>query len=248
VFTHGAFVTSRCWDNWLKYFQRPGYKCIAPPWPRKLDTAQALRSRHPDPNIASLGFAEIIEQYASIVRRLDQKPILIGHSIGGLLVQLLLQQGLGEAEVAIHSAPPQGVISTKFSFLKSGWKTLLPTSRSYLMSSGDWQYAFTNGLSPEFQKSSYDQFLVPESRRVMRGLLTSLTRIDFSKSHPPLLFTAGSGDHFIPSSLNRTNYAKYKDPNSTTDFKEFHGRTHFVLGQEGWEEVAEYILQWLRTH
>jgi hypothetical protein len=82
----------------------------------------------------------------------------------------------------------------------------------------------------------------------MRGLPTALTRIDFSKSHPPLLFTEGSSDHFIPSSLNRTNFAKYKDPKSTTDFKEFRGRTHFVLGQEGWEEIAEYILQWLRTH
>lgn len=123
--------------------------------------------------------------------------------------------------MAIHSAPPRGVFSTEFSFLKSSWKSLLPTLKPYRMSFDDSQYAFTNGLPLGVQEAAYRQLLVPESRRVMRGLLTGVAAIDFTKPHPPLLFTAGNNDPFIPSSLNHSNYEKYKDNSSTTDFAMF---------------------------
>ena len=136
-------------------------------------------------------------------------------------MRLLFQQGLGAAGVAIHSAPPRGVFSTEFSFLRSSWKSLLPTLKPYRMSFDDWQYAFTNGLPLGVQEAAYRQLLVPESRRVMRRLLTGVAAIDFTKPHPPLLFTAGNNDPFIPSSLNHSNYEKYKDNSSTTDFAMF---------------------------
>ncbi len=84
---------------------------------------------------------------------------------------------------------------------------------------------------------------MPESRRVPRESLT--TRIDFRKLHAPLLLIAGSADHLIPASLNRSNYARYPS-SSVTDFKEFAGRTHYIVGQQGWEEVADYVLGWLK--
>jgi alpha-beta hydrolase superfamily lysophospholipase len=83
---------------------------------------------------------------------------------------------------------------------------------------------------------------VPESRRVPRESLTA--RVDFRKPHPPLLLIAGSADNIIPASLNKSNYAKYKQSPSVTDFKEFAGRTHFIIGQKNWEEIADYVLAW----
>jgi alpha-beta hydrolase superfamily lysophospholipase len=84
---------------------------------------------------------------------------------------------------------------------------------------------------------------VPESRRVPRNSLTA--RIDFKKPHPPLLLIAGSADNIIPASLIKSNHAKYRRSASVTDFKEFAGRTHFIIGQKGWEEIADYVLAWL---
>lgn len=113
------------------------------------------------------------------------------------------------------------------------------------MSFSKWQYAFTNGMSCDEQKESYYRFAIPESKLVVRDTITSAAKVDFKKAHAPLLFIAGSSDHTIPASLNYSNYKKYKHPHSVTAFKEFPGRNHFVLGQPGWEEVAEYILEWI---
>jgi len=114
-----------------------------------------------------------------------------------------------------------------------------------LMPFADFQYAFVNTLPLAQQKAAYDRYVVPESRMVPRDGLGAIGKIDFRKPHVPLLLTAGSEDHIIPASLNRTNHAKYRHPASITDFKEFKGRDHFVIGETGWEEVADYVLDWL---
>jgi alpha-beta hydrolase superfamily lysophospholipase len=111
------------------------------------------------------------------------------------------------------------------------------------MSFRRFQYAFVNGLPLAEQQAAYGKYVVPESRRIPRQSLTA--KIDFSKPHPPLLLIAGSADHLIPASLNRTNYNRYKSSPSVTLFKEFPGRTHYIVGQKNWEEVANYILSWL---
>jgi len=105
------------------------------------------------------------------------------------------------------------------------------------------QYTFVNTLPITEQRAAYEKYVMPESRRVPRESLTA--RADFEKPHPPLLLIAGSADHIIPASLNHSNYAKYKTSPSVTDFKEFAGRTHFLIGQKDWEEVADYVLAWL---
>jgi alpha-beta hydrolase superfamily lysophospholipase len=105
------------------------------------------------------------------------------------------------------------------------------------------QYTFVNTLPLAEQRAAYERYVVPESRRVSRESLTA--RVDFKKPHPPLLLIAGSADNIIPASLNKANYAKFKQSSSVTDFKEFAGRTHFIIGQKGWEEVADFVLAWL---
>ena len=107
------------------------------------------------------------------------------------------------------------------------------------------QYAFVNGMSMNEQRAAFDTYVVPESRAIPRQSLTSVAKIDFKKEHTPLLLIAGGADNIIPASLTKTNYEKYKASPSVTDFKEFAGRNHFLLGQKGWEEVADYVLGWL---
>jgi alpha-beta hydrolase superfamily lysophospholipase len=166
--------------------------------------------------------------------------------MGGLVVRLLLQRDLAAAGVAIDSAPPLGVFTTKWSFLKSNWPHITPfvsQNSPIEMTFERFQYTFVNSFPLAEQRAAYKRYVVPESRRIPRNSLTA--RVDFKKSHPPLLLIAGSADNIIPASLIKSNYTKYKRSSSITDFKEFAGRTHFIIGQKNWEEVAEYILEWL---
>ena len=106
-------------------------------------------------------------------------------------------------------------------------------------------YAFCNTLTLEQTEIEYNEFVVPESRNIPRSFIKNESKIDFSKPHNPLLIIAGEKDHIIPSSLNKKNFEAYKDKKSKTDFKEFAGRTHYICGQENWEEVATYISDWI---
>lgn len=251
VFVTGAFVHNSSWSEWQTYFESKGYKTVAPAWPAKdAATAQELRDRQPnDTALAALTLDELVDHYANIVKQQAEKPIIIGHSLGGLITQILVNRGLGEAGIAIHPVAPQGVIPYEFSFLRAGWKVLgLFTSlkKTYLMSLADWQYAFTNGMTLAEQKASYEAYTIPESKTVARGGLTSAAKVDFDKPHAPLLITSGSEDTIIPAHLNVRNYNRYnKNNGSVTDYKEFAGRNHFVLGQKTWKEDADYILDWI---
>lgn len=249
VFITGAFVHHSCWNEWEMYFKSQGYQTIALPWPHKDASAEELRNSQPNAGIASNRLAALTDHYTAIVKKLPDKPILIGHSIGGLIVQLLLQRGLGLAGVAIHSVPPRGIITFKFSFLKAGWGPLgffTSTRKSFMMSFEQWTYAFTNGMESKDQKESYYRFAIPESKLIVRDTITSAAKINFENPHAPLLLTSGSDDQTIPASLNYANYKKYRKSNSVTDYKEFKGRTHFVLGQATWKEDADYILNWIK--
>src|SRR5438270_9855943 len=250
VFITGAFVSHTCWDEWKSYFEIKGYRTVASPWPHKDGPAEVLRGRHPDAAIASVRLSQLIDHYVGIIEKLEEKPILIGHSLGGLITQILLQKDLAAAGIAIHSVPPQGIIPTQFSFYKATWKSLglfTSTKKSYLMSFKDWQYAFTNNMPLQEQQIAYEQFAIPESKLALRDSLTKVAKVDFKKSRPPLLFIAGSIDHCIPPALNHKNFIKYKGSNSITEYKVFPGRNHFVLGQPTWKEDAGYILDWMEN-
>lgn len=248
VFIHGMYMTPLCWEQWLYHFQAKGYRCMAPAWPGRDKPVEALRKNHPDPQLGELTLSTVLEHLARFIQSLDEKPILIGHSMGGLIVQLLLQRDLAAAAVAIDSAPPPGVFTTRWSFLKSNWphiNPLAPQSQPIQMSFERFQYAFVNTLPLDEQRAAFEKYVVPESRRVPAESLTAVAQVDFKKPGPPLLLIAGSEDNIIPASLNKSNYAKYRRPASITDFKEFAGRTHFIIGQRNWEQVADTIASWL---
>jgi alpha-beta hydrolase superfamily lysophospholipase len=246
VFVHGMYMNPLCWEQWVDYYQAKGYKCLAPAWPGRDKPIETLRKQHPDSQLGKLTLNNVLEHFTDTIKRLDEKPVLVGHSMGGLVVQLLLQKDLAAAGVAIDSAPPRGVFTTKWSFLKSNWPHITPfvsQSNPIEMSFKRFQYAFVNKLPLEEQRAAYERYIVPESRRVPRESLTA--RVDFKKPHPPLLLIAGLADNIIPASLIKTNYAKYKQSPSITNYKEFAGRAHFIIGQKGWEEVAAFVNTWL---
>jgi pimeloyl-ACP methyl ester carboxylesterase len=247
VFIHGMFVTPSCWQRWEAYFQARGYRTLAPAWPEHDPPAAGQRAKHPNPALAKLRLDDVVEHYRAIVKALPEKPILIGHSMGGLVVQVLLQEGLGAAGVAIDSAPPKGVITLKWSFLKSNWPSINPFAslkKPIYLDEDDFRYAFVNTLPPDAQKRAYDAEATPESRRVGKGPTTAVAKIDFQKLRAPLLMIAGERDHIIPASLNRKNFEKYRGP-SITDFKEFAGRDHWIIASEHWQEVADYVSGWI---
>ncbi len=116
------------------------------------------------------------------------------------------------------------------------------------MSLESWQYAFTNEMPLEVQKSTYEALCAPESKLLIRDTMTDDAYVDYKAPHAPLLFTSGSIDNCIPAELNYTNFKKYTDTTSVTEYKELEGRNHFVLGQPSWKEDADYILNWLATN
>lgn len=251
VFITGAFISHDCWKNWSQFFERKGFQTLTPPWPEKDADAATLRNRHPDKRLAAVTIERLIEHYETIITSLPEKPILIGHSFGGLLVQIFLNRGLAAASVAMHSVPPVGIIPYEFSFLKSNAAALgffTSLDKTYLRSFSSWQFAFTNDMSYRDQVESYNSLAIPESKRVIRGGLTKAASVDFSKQIEPLLMVAGSIDHCIPSTLSKRNYDKYTNEDSTIDFVIRDGRNHFVLGQVTWKEDADYILRWLQKN
>ncbi|MGC4042006.1 MAG: alpha/beta hydrolase [Flavobacterium sp.] len=248
LFITGAFVSNTIWEEWRAYFENRGYNTIAPPWPYKDASVEILRKRHPDPDVASIRLNQLVAHYEAAAKSLPEKPIIIGHSIGGLVGQILMQSGVAASVVAIHSVPPQGIFTLNPSFLRAGWGALgffTSVKKTYMMTFRQWQFAFTNHMPIACQEDGYERFAIPESKLVVRDTTTSAAKVDFSKPHVPLLFIAGSADHAIPASLNLSNYKRYSHRDSVTDYMVFPDRNHFVLSQPGWQEVALYITAWL---
>lgn len=248
MFVTGAFVSHTCWKEWIVFFESKGYKTVAPPWPYKNELPDVLRQEHPDSKIVQNRLKNVLDYYIEIMDKLPEKPILIGHSYGGLLTQLLIQKEFGSAGICINSIPPSNLIYFNFSFCKRVWSTLGffgSTSKTYLMPFRKWQEYFTNQLPFDEQKEAYESYLIPESKLMMRDIYSKSAKINFKKKHNPLLFISGSEDYFTPASLNYLNFKKYKNLHSITCYKEFQDADHFGIHQENWEIISEFIANWL---
>jgi pimeloyl-ACP methyl ester carboxylesterase len=226
---------------------------MAPAWPG-LDRDIADIRRDPS-SLAGLGVTEIVDNYDRIIRELDQPPIIMGHSFGAAFTQLLLERGLGAAAVAISSAPAKGVLRLPFSSLRSAWPALKNPAnrkRSFTLSPKQFRYRFGNTMSEEQWNAVYQEQYIPGSGRILfqAGLANftpnAATKVDFHRpGRAPMLMIAGEKDHVAPPSVVRSNFKKYSKSTSTTDYKEFPGRSHYICGERGWEEVADYALAWV---
>ncbi len=149
VFIHGMYMNSLCWEHWVRRFHAKGYKCLAPDWPGRDQPIAVLRQRHPDPELGRLTLSRVVEHYADAIGPLNEKPIIIGHSMGGLVVQLLLQRDLAAAGCGHRFRTSDGVFSSKWSFLKSNWPHITPfaaQSSPIDMTFERFQYTFVNGF------------------------------------------------------------------------------------------------------
>ncbi|MCW1930409.1 MAG: alpha/beta hydrolase [Candidatus Kerfeldbacteria bacterium] len=246
VFIHGLFMNPKSWSHWISYFTQLGYICHAPAYPYHDGEPSTLRARY-DARLSTVTLQQVISTYAAYIAALPEQPILIGHSMGGLVVQKLINMGMGAMGICIDSAPPKGIRSFQWSFLRANFSTIDPTKgNSICLPSVQWfHYAFCNTLTIAQTQKEYTQFVVPESRNIPRSSIGRDGEIDFKKPHAPLLFIAGEKDNIIPAKLNRNNAESYRDTKSTCDFVEFPYRTHYICSMSGWQEVASTTYQWI---
>ena len=245
VLIHGMWTTPRSWDNWVDHYADRGYRALASGWPGVKDPEETRR----DPSaLNGLGLAKIADHYDKIVRELDRPPIIIGHSFGGLVMQLLLDRGLGAAGVAIGTAPPKGVLLLPPSTLRSGFPGLKnPFNRNGLapLTPEQFRWRFTNTLTQAESDPIYREHYIPGTNRAFFDALGSPAGINFGNpSRAPLLLVAGVRDHISPPALNRMVLRLQRRAPSATEYKEYAGRPHFMAGMDGWEEIADYALNW----
>ena len=246
VFIHGMFLTPRCWRGWRRFFRERGYRCLAPAWPWHEGDPRILRERIPV-ETGHMELRDVVEKCHALCAGLREKPVLIGHSLGGLVVQVLVNRGLAKAGVCIESAPPNGMLTFDWGFLKSNAAIANPLmgDAPYMISEREFGERFCNTMTKEQIHEAYMKYAVHESRNVLRGSLGAAGRVDLTREHAPLLFIAGDQDRVIPDKLEQKVAAAYAPSAGVADFKEFPGRDHFICGERGWEEVASYVEGWL---
>jgi pimeloyl-ACP methyl ester carboxylesterase len=252
VLIHGLWMTPRSWEQWIDHYTRAGFRVLAPAWPGMDGEVEQLR-RDPSP-IAKLNVTRIVDHYDRVIRGLDRPPIIMGHSFGGAFTQMLADRGLGAAAVAIDSAPVRGVLRLPFSTLRVAFPVLRsPANRrkAVPLTPEQFHYAFTNTMSREESDRIYGRYHVPAAGGVLfEAALANLNprsamRVNFTNSdRAPLLFIAGGADHVAPVSQNKGNAGRYRRSRAITGYHEYPGRAHFTLGQPGWQEVADYALEW----
>lgn len=245
---HGMFLNSQCYDEWVQTLNAKGFDCYNISWPTKEELGMANRTTTSHPEIAKLTLTRIVNYYDSIITTMPDTPYLIGHSMGSLVVQLLLQRGKGKAGVAICSAPPKGIKSYKLSYIKANKPALAlfkSTKQAYLMSFKKYTYALANMLTKEEQKNTYRKWLMYESMKVWKAPLTKEAKIDYSKSVKPLLLVSGTKDVITPSILSDKTYRKYKKYNRKVVQKVYTNRGHMILMETGWMDVLNDISLWL---
>jgi alpha-beta hydrolase superfamily lysophospholipase len=249
VFIHGMYLNGASWAPWVARASARGYTCHAPSWPHHAGLPADLRA-HVEPGLGALTFAVVVDHLKAFIDTLPQRPVLVGHSIGGLAVQKLVNDGYASAGVSISSAPPRGIVSVAPSFVRANFPHVNPLAGNtpVLMTPKRFRYTFCNTMSVEDTAEAFERYVVPESRNVPRSTLTSQARIDFRTPHAPLLFLAGDSDHLTPLAMIKKNVGAYRDAGGPPPLKEFAGRSHFICNQDGWEDVADHALDWIGTH
>jgi len=253
VFIHGLWMHSSTWNPWMQFFNQHGYETLNPDWPGDGATVEASRAN--TKAIANHSIKEVADSYAKVISTLPSKPIVIGHSFGGLMVQILLGRGVASAGIAIDPAPIKGVWQLPFSALKSSSPVLgnpFNLSKAISLTHKQFHYGFTNAITEEESKDLYERFTVPSPAR-------PLFQVAFATLNPnaenkvntandtrgPLLITSGDKDHIVPPVLCKATVKQYRKSSAVTEFKSFENRGHSLALDHGWSEIAEYSLKWL---
>ncbi|HTR75550.1 MAG TPA: alpha/beta hydrolase [Solirubrobacterales bacterium] len=252
VLIHGLWMTPLSWEHWVERYSAAGYRVETPAWPGFEGDVEAIRAD--TSAIENLGLEEIIDHMEEFLGGIEGETIIMGHSFGGAITEVLLDHGHGDAGVAIDAASVRGVTKLPLSTLRSSFPILKSPAnghRAVPLTAGQFHYAFTNTMSEEESRPIYERYAVPGPGRVLwQGALANFNphtplKVDFKNpERAPLLLIAGGSDHVIPPSVDKQMAKKESKAPAVTDYKEFPGRSHFTVGQEGWEEVADYALDW----
>lgn len=243
---HGAWLNSKGWENWKARYEAKGYTVIAPDWPHDEGDPRELRA-NPRKALAKSGQRDIIANYERIIRALPEAPILIGHSLGAVFTQHLLDRGLGVAGVAIDPAPTPGVALGFQAILSalpvlgdpfSGGKVISMTRKFF-------KTRFAQALPESMKDDHFDRYIVPTAGKVYwNGVIGALPINWKNPARAPLLMIAGGKDLIADASMTKSIFNKQKRAPSLTEFKLYPQRSHWTCAEPGWEEVADFALDW----
>jgi pimeloyl-ACP methyl ester carboxylesterase len=256
VFVHGLWLPADSWGAWADLFREAGYAPSAPGWPGDAATIEETRS-HPE-RIAGHGIGDVVAHYANHIRGLGAKPIVIGHSFGGLIVQRLLGDDHAAAAVAIDPAPPKGVLylpPSAFRVASIALRNPANRKRAVALTAKQFRYGFGNAVSEAESNALYERWAIPSpGKPLFEAAFANLAPNSPAKintknaTRGPLLITAGGKDHTVPAVISKQNLRLYRRSPAVTDLKEFPDRGHSLALDSGWREVADAVLAWLKSH
>ena len=255
VFIHGLWLHPDSWKPWVDLFEAVGYDAMNPGWPGESRTVEEARE-HPE-RAANVGIADVTDHYARFIDSLEAKPIVIGHSVGGLIAQKLLGMGLAAACVAIDPAQMRGVRSLPLVQLKAAFPVLgnpANYKRAVMQTPEEFHWGFANALSEEESNALHAKYVIPSpGRPLFEAALANLNwrtaaRVDTrNPGRGPLLIIGGGRDRTVPEVVSRAEYKLYRKAPTVTDYKVFDDRCHSLIIDHGWKEVAETALEWLSS-
>jgi non-heme chloroperoxidase len=254
VFIHGLWLLPSSWDRWASAFEEAGFTALTPGWPDDPETVEEANA-HPEV-LAGKGIEEVADHYEGVVRALSRKPVVIGHSFGGLLTQILAGRGLSAASVAIDPAPFRGVLPLPFSALKSAFPVLgnpANIKRAVPLTYDQFRYAFANAVSEDEAKALYEEHAVPAAGKPLFQAATAnlnpWTEAKVDHENPdrgPLLIISGEKDHTVPWAIANAEYKRQADNPGVTEIVEMKGRGHALTIDSGWREVCDTALAFVR--
>jgi pimeloyl-ACP methyl ester carboxylesterase len=254
VFVHGLWLLPSSWDRWATHFDEAGFTSLTPGWP---DDPETVDEANASPEVfAGKSIGEVADHFETIIRSLDRKPAVIGHSFGGLLTQILAGRGCSRVSVAIDPAPFRGVLPLPFSALKAGSPVLgNPTNRSKAvpLTFDQFRYSFANAVSEVEAKELFETYAVPAPGKPLfqaaAANLNPWTEAKVDTDNPdrgPLLIINGEKDHTIPWSIANASYKQQADNEGVTEIVEIPNRGHALTIDSGWREVADTALKFVQ--
>jgi pimeloyl-ACP methyl ester carboxylesterase len=254
VFVHGLWLLASSWSRWQAMFGAAGFAPIAPGWPDDPATVEEARAR---PEVfAGKSVKAITDHYAEAIELLTLKPIVIGHSFGGLVTQQLAGRGLAAASVAIDPAPFRGVLPLPISALRASFPVLADPrnrSRAVMLTEEQFRYAFTNAVSEAEAHELYATYPVPGSGvPLFQAAFANLnprseTSVDSRTiDRGPMLIISGEKDHTVPWAIANASFKRQRRNAGVTEITEMPGRGHSLVIDSGWEQVAQIALEFVQ--